>query len=191
MEGCDERPFREEEEEEDEDEEEGLESSFRPSSSFSEQNSSSCLCSSDNDIFPLPLVAAVIWPGPFCSSPTTRPVPWALWPWPALDHSMELRDFFEFGCGIAAVLDDDVVEAGGCLEVADEEDVFPILLSPPPSAPPPPPVPPLRASLKSWDSMGGFSVIELVGVCKVLLPLGIPTKWLWLEWLVNKSFISS
>lgn len=88
-------------------------------------------------------------------------------------------------------LDDDVVEAGGCMEVKDEEDAFPTLLSPPPSAPPPPPVPPLRASLKSWDSMAGLSVVEVVGVCRLLLPLGIPTKWLWLEWLVNRSFISS
>ncbi len=96
-------------------------------------------------------------------------------------------------------LDDDVVEAGGCMEVEDEEDAFPALLSPPPSAaappppppPPPPPVPPLRASLKSWDSTAGLSVVEVVGVCRLLLPLGIPTKWLWLEWLVNRSFISS
>lgn len=87
-------------------------------------------------------------------------------------------------------LDDDVVEAGGCMDVVDEEDAFPVLLSPPPSAPPPP-VPPLRASVKSWDSKAGLSVVEVVGVCRLLLPLGIPTKWLWLEWLVNRSFISS
>lgn len=90
-------------------------------------------------------------------------------------------------------LDDEVAEAGGCMEVEDEEDAFPILFSPPPSAPPPPPppVPPLKASVKSWGSMAGLSVVEVVGVCRLLLPLGIPTKWLWLEWLVNRSFISS
>lgn len=73
-----------------------------------------------------------------------------------------------------------------------EDGAFPTLLSPPPS---PPPAPPLRASLKSCDSMVGLSVVEVVGVwCMVLLavlPLGIPTKWLWLEWLVKRSFISS
>ncbi len=87
-------------------------------------------------------------------------------------------------------LDDDVAEAGGCMVVEDEEDAFPILLSALPSAPPPP-APPLRASVKSWESMAGLSIVELVGVCTLLLPLGIPTKWLWLEWLVNRSFISS
>lgn len=78
------------------------------------------------------------------------------------------------------------------MEVEDEEGAFPILFSPPPSTPPP--VPPLRASLKSWDSMADLSVAEVVGVCRLLLallPLGIPTKWLWFEWLVNRSFISS
>lgn len=88
-------------------------------------------------------------------------------------------------------LDDEGVGAGGCTEVEDEEGAFAILLSPPPSAPPPPP---LRVSLKSWDSMVGLSVAEVVGVCRLLfalLPLGIPTKWLWLEWLVKRSFISS
>ena len=55
----------EEEEDEDEDEDEGLESPLRPSSSLSELNSSSCLCSSDKDIFPRPLVAAVTCPCPF------------------------------------------------------------------------------------------------------------------------------
>lgn len=89
------------------------------------------------------------------------------------------------------MLDVDVVEPGGCIEVVDEEDTFPVLFSPLPSAPPPPPVPPLRASVKSCDSMAGLSVVEVVGVCRLLLPLGIPTKWLWLEWLVNRSFISS
>lgn len=81
------------------------------------------------------------------------------------------------------------------MEVEDAEGAFPILLSPPASAtpppPPPPPGPPLRASVKSWDSMAGLSIVEVVGVCRLLLPLGIPTKWLWLEWLVNRSFISS
>lgn len=88
----------EEEEEEDDEEEEGLESSFRPSSSLSELNSSSCLCCSSNkDIFPLLVVApAVTCPCPFCPNPTTRPVPWVLCPWPPLDQSMELRDFLEF-----------------------------------------------------------------------------------------------
>lgn len=85
---------------------------------------------------------------------------------------------------------DDVVEAGGCMEVDDEVEAFPILLSPPPS-PPPPAVPPLRASLKSWGSMVGLSDVEVVGVCGLLPPLGIPTKWLWFEWLVKRSFISS
>lgn len=191
----------EEEEEEDDEEEEGLESSFRPSSSLSELNSSSCLCCSSNkDIFPLLVVApAVTCPCPFCPNPTTRPVPWVLCPWPPLDQSMELRDFLEFWCGIA--VDEDVVEGGGCIEAVEEEGVFPVFLSPPVSAPPPPPpppppAPPLRASLKSWDgSMAGLSVADVVGACCRLLfavvPLGIPTKWLWLEWLVNRSFISS
>lgn len=63
------------EEEEEDDEEEGLESPLRPSSSFRELNSSSCLCCSSNkDAFPLPLVAAVLCPGP-CPTPRTRPVP--------------------------------------------------------------------------------------------------------------------
>lgn len=92
-----------------------------------------------------------------------------------------------------------MVEAGGCIEAEEEEGAFPVFLSPPASAAPPPPappVPPLRASLKSWDgSMAGLSVVEVVGVCCRLLfavvPLGIPTKWLWLEWLVSRSFISS
>lgn len=82
------------------------------------------------------------------------------------------------------------------MEVEDEEGALPILFSPPPSAtpPPPPPVPPLRVSLKSWDSMADLSVAEVVGVCRLLLALlllGIPTKWLWFEWLVKRSFISS
>lgn len=88
----------EEEEEEDEEEEEGLESSFRPSSSLSELNSSSCLCiccSSKRDILPLPLAAPAACPWPFCPNPRTRPGPWVLCPWPPLDQSMELRDFFE------------------------------------------------------------------------------------------------
>lgn len=96
MEGWEECLLREEEEEEEDEDEEGLESPFKPSSSLSELNSSSCLCSSVKDIFPLPLAAAVTWPCPFCPNPRTRPVPWALCPWPALDQSMELRDFFEF-----------------------------------------------------------------------------------------------
>lgn len=70
------------------------------------------------------------------------------------------------------------------MEVEDEEGAFPILLSPHASVPPPTPAPPLKVSLKSWDSMAGLSVVEVVGVCRLLfalLPLGIPTKWLWLE----------
>lgn len=60
LEGWDECLLREDEEEEEEDEEEeGLESPFKPSSSLSELNSSSCLCSSVKGIFPLPLAAAV------------------------------------------------------------------------------------------------------------------------------------
>lgn len=60
LEGWEECLLEEEEEEEDEEEEEGLESPFRPSSSFRELKSSSCLCiccSSNKDIFPLALVA--------------------------------------------------------------------------------------------------------------------------------------
>lgn len=90
----------EEEEEDDEEEEEGLESSFKPSSSFSELNSSSCrciCCSSNTDIFPLLLGApAVTCPCPFCPSPRTRPVVWVFCPWPPLDQSTVLRDFLEF-----------------------------------------------------------------------------------------------
>lgn len=85
----------------------------------------------------------------------------------------------------------DAAVAGGCIEVEDEEDGFAVLLSPPPSAPRPPAAPPLRSSLKSWHSVAGLSAADGVGVCRLLLPLGIPTKWLWLEWLVNRSFISS
>lgn len=79
------------------------------------------------------------------------------------------------------------------MEVVDEQDALPILFSPPLSAPPPlpPTVPPLRVSVKCWDSMAGLSIVEGVRVCRLLLPLGIPTKWLWFVWLVNRSFISS
>lgn len=90
----------EEEEEEDEEDEEGLESPFKPSSSFSELNSSLCrciCCSSNMDIFPLPLVVPpASCPCAFCPNPRARPAPWVLCPWPPLDQSMELRDFFEF-----------------------------------------------------------------------------------------------
>lgn len=91
--------------------------------------------------------------------------------------------------------DADVVKAGRCMVDEINDDALPIRFSPPPSVPSPsPPVPPLRVSLKSWGSMVDLSRAEVVGVCMVLfalLPLGIPTKWLWFEWLVNRSFISS
>lgn len=97
LEGCDGCLLLEEDEEEEDEEEEGLESPLRPSSSFSELNSSSCLCSccsSNKEMFPLPLVAVVTWPCPFCANPRTRPAPWVLCP--CFDQSIELRDFFEF-----------------------------------------------------------------------------------------------
>lgn len=94
------------------------------------------------------------------------------------------------------MFDNDVVTAGGCMEADDEDGAaLPILFSPLPSVPPPPTTPPLKASLNSWDSMADLSVAEELDACcwfvVAVLPLGIPTRWLWLEWLVNRSFISS
>lgn len=197
LDGWDKCRREEEEEEEDEDEEEGLESTFRPSSSLSELNSSSCrcsCCSSNKFILALlPVAPAVICPWTFCPDPTTRPVAWPLAPWLPLDQSMELRDFFEPWCGTTEEFDVDVVMVGGCMKAEDEDEAFSIFLSPPPSAPPP--TPPLRASLKSWGSMADLSAAEEPSGCcwllVVVVPLGIPTKWLWLDWLVNRSFISS
>lgn len=82
------------------------------------------------------------------------------------------------------------------MEFEDAKDALAFFVSSPPSTPPPSaPVPPFGISLKSCDSIAALSLADVVGVCMVLLlallPLGIPTKWLWFEWLVNRSFISS
>lgn len=107
---------------------------------------------------------------------------------------MELRDFLTLT----------VAEGGGCTAACREEELLPVRLltpPPPPSVPPPanspPPPPPTLPSPKSCDSNNVRSAVEVevevelaAGVCG-LLPLGMPTRWLWLEWLVRRSFISS
>ena len=233
------------------DDPEGLESPFRPSSSFSELNSSSCRCSwapsrravvvmaavvVDSDV-PLLLPPATPDPGPpppplRAGSPRTRPLPGAPVPWGPLAQSAgppreeELLLQPGWAGGPSGPSDDEggpqdrkeeeeeeedeersvCMDAGAAL-VEDDSKQFGFSLSCPPPPPPPPPsppsiAPPLSPSVKSrpcWDRASGpgrsvAAATEPGAACRPLAPappLGMPTRWLWLEWLVSRSFISS